>query len=92
MAASKRPLKVSEERVQMYLQRRNHYLAAAAIVDGDHEPDVDPYAFVDGDVKFTFSDKKDKLGGEREPGKRNKVGSPPSGRDPPTDLGVQGTR
>lgn len=72
MAASKRPLKVSDERVQAYLQRQNQHLAAA-ITDGDHEPEVDPYAFVDGDVKFTFSDKKDKAGGDREPGKKHKV-------------------
>ncbi|KAK6317162.1 hypothetical protein J4Q44_G00125620 [Coregonus suidteri] len=71
MATSKRPLKVSEERVQMYIQRRNQYLAAA-ITDDDHEPEVDPYAFEDGDVKFSFSDKKDKTGGERQPGKKHK--------------------
>lgn len=46
----------------------------AAITDGDHEPEVDPYAFEEGDVKFTFS-KKDKAGGEREPGKKHKVRS-----------------
>lgn len=74
MATSKRPLKVSEERVQMYLQRRNQYLAAAITDDDDHEPEVDPYAFEDGDVKFSFSDKKDKTGGERQPGKKHKVG------------------
>ncbi len=72
MVASKRPLKVSDERIQTYLQRQNQHLAAA-ITDGDHEPEVDPYAFVDGDVKFTFSDKKDKAGGDREPGKKHKV-------------------
>lgn len=57
----------------MYIQRRNQYLAAA-ITDDDHEPEVDPYAFEDGDVKFSFSDKKDKTGGERQPGKKHKVG------------------
>uniref|UniRef100_A0A671RSB7 Mediator of RNA polymerase II transcription subunit 13 n=1 Tax=Sinocyclocheilus anshuiensis TaxID=1608454 RepID=A0A671RSB7_9TELE len=72
MVASKRPLKVSDELIQTYLQRQNLHLAAA-ITDGDHEPEVDPYAFVDGDVKFTFSDKKDKAGGDREPGKKHKV-------------------
>lgn len=45
----------------------------AALTDGDHEPEVDPYAFEEGDVKFTFSNKKDKTGGEREPGKKHKV-------------------
>ncbi len=72
MVASMRPLKVSDERIQTYLQRQNQHLAAA-ITDGDHEPEVDPYAFVDGDVKFTFSDKKDKAGGDREPGKKHKA-------------------
>lgn len=72
MSTSKWPLKVSEERVQMYRVRRNQYLSAA-ITDGDHEPEVDPYAFEEGDVKFTFSNKKDKAGGEREPGKKHKV-------------------
>ncbi|KAG5844433.1 hypothetical protein ANANG_G00162470 [Anguilla anguilla] len=71
MSTSKRPLKVSEERVQMYLQRRNQYLSAA-IGDGDHEPEVDPYAFVEGDVEFLFPDKKDKQSGEREVGKKHK--------------------
>ena len=72
MSTSKWPLKVSEERVQMYRARRNQYLSAA-ITDGDHEPEVDPYAFEEGDVKFTFSNKKDKSGGERDPGKKHKV-------------------
>ncbi len=72
MSTSNWPLKVSEERVQMYRARRNQYLSAA-ITDGDHEPEVDPYAFEEGDVKFTFSNKKDKAGGEREPGKKHKV-------------------
>lgn len=56
----------------MYRARRNQYLSAA-ITEGDHEPEVDPYAFEEGDVKFTFSNKKDKAGGEREPGKKHKV-------------------
>lgn len=56
----------------MYLARRNQYLCAA-LTDGDHEPEADPYAFEEGDVKFTFSHRKDKTGGEREPGKKHKV-------------------
>lgn len=72
MSTSKRHLKVSDERIQMYLARRNQYLCAV-LTDGGHEPEVDPYAFEEGDVKFTFSNKKDKPGGEREPGKKNKV-------------------
>lgn len=74
MSTSKRHLKVSDERIQMYLARRNQYLCTA-LTDGDHEPEVDPYAFEEGDVKFTFSNKKDKAGGEREPGKKHKVGN-----------------
>lgn len=72
MSTSKRHLKVSDERIQMYLARRNQYLCAV-LTDGGHEPEVDPYAFEEGDVKFTFSNKKDKTGGEREPGKKHKV-------------------
>lgn len=72
MSSSKRHLKVSDERVQLYLARRNQYLCAV-VTDGGHEPEVDPYAFEEGDVKFTFSNKKDKTGGEREPGKKHKV-------------------
>ncbi|MEQ2295891.1 hypothetical protein AMECASPLE_019250 [Ameca splendens] len=71
MSTSKMPLKVSEDRLQMYRARRNQYLSAA-VIDGDHEPEVDPYAFEEEDVKFTFSTKKDKGGGEREPGKKHK--------------------
>lgn len=70
MSTSKRHLKVSDERIQMYLARRNQYLCAA-LTDGGHEPEVDPYAFEEGDVKFTFSNKKEKAGGE--PGKKHKV-------------------
>lgn len=72
MSTSNRHLKVSDERIQMYLARRNQYLCAV-LTDGGHEPEVDPYAFEEGDVKFTFSNKKDKTGGEREPGKKHKV-------------------
>ena len=78
MATSKRPMKVSEERVQMYVQQQNKYLSSASISDGDHEPEVDPYAFEDGDVKFFFpNERKDKSGREREPGKKHKVGLTP---------------
>lgn len=72
MSTSKCLLKVSDDRVQMYRARRNQYLSAA-VTDGEREPEVDPYAFEEGDVKFTFSNKKDKAGGEREPGKKHKV-------------------
>lgn len=72
MSTSKYTLKVSEERVQRYRARRNQYLSAA-ITDGEHEHEVDPYAFEEGDDKFVFSSKKDKSGGEREPGNKHKV-------------------
>ncbi|MGH0159948.1 UNVERIFIED_CONTAM: hypothetical protein FKN15_046227 [Acipenser sinensis] len=72
MANSKKALKVSDELVQMYLQRKNQHLSAA-ISDTDHEPEMDPYAFVDGDVEFSFSDKRDKQCGEREVGKKHKA-------------------
>ncbi|KAJ8403825.1 hypothetical protein AAFF_G00346930 [Aldrovandia affinis] len=73
MSSCGRVLKVSEELMQMYAQRRNLFLSASfSDASGEHEHDSDPYAFVDGDVEFTFRDKKDKQGGEREPGKKHK--------------------
>ncbi|RXN29728.1 mediator of RNA polymerase II transcription subunit 13-like protein [Labeo rohita] len=71
MSSSKRPLKVSEELVKMYEQRKNQHLSAA-VCDGDQERESDPYAFVEGDEEFTFSDKDKKPGAEREAGKKNK--------------------
>lgn len=72
MSSSKRPLKVAEERVKMYEQRKNQHLFAA-VCDGDPDRESDPYAFVEGDDEFTFTDKEKKPGAEREAGKRNKV-------------------
>ncbi|XP_061754186.1 mediator of RNA polymerase II transcription subunit 13a [Nerophis ophidion] len=70
MSTFKFPLKVSGERVLMYQARRNQYLAAA-LSDGEHESAEDPYAFEEGDVKFTFSNRKDKAGGECESGNKH---------------------
>ncbi|XP_035240936.1 mediator of RNA polymerase II transcription subunit 13-like isoform X2 [Anguilla anguilla] len=73
MSTVRKPLKVSEERVRMYAQRRNLYLSAAfSDAAGGRQPESDPYAFVDGDVEFTFRDKKDKQGGDWEAGKKHK--------------------
>ncbi len=72
MSSSKRPLKVSEDLVKMYEQKKNQHLSAA-VCDDDQECDSDPYAFVEGDEEFTFSDKDKKPGAERETGQKNKV-------------------
>lgn len=67
------PLKVSQELVKTYTQRRNSHLSSAT-GDGDHSEEPDPYAFVEGDEEFSFTEKKDKLGAEREGNKKYKVG------------------
>lgn len=72
MAGSSRPLKVSQELVKTYAQRRNSHLASAT-GDGEHGNDPDPYAFEDGDEEFSFTEKKDKPGAEREGNKKHKV-------------------
>uniref|UniRef100_A0A673H6H5 Mediator of RNA polymerase II transcription subunit 13 n=1 Tax=Sinocyclocheilus rhinocerous TaxID=307959 RepID=A0A673H6H5_9TELE len=61
MSSSKRPLKVSEDLVKMYEQKKNQHLSAA-VCDGDQERESDPYAFEEGDEEFTFSDKDKKPG------------------------------
>ena len=67
----KKPLKVSDEIVQQY-QIKNQYLSAIAS-DTEQEPKIDPYAFVEGDEEFIFTDKKDRQNSEREAGKKHKV-------------------
>ena len=67
------PLKVSQELVNTYAQRRNSHLVSAT-VDGEHGDKSDPYAFVEGDEEFSFTEKKDKAGAEREGNKKHKVG------------------
>lgn len=76
MVQCKKPLKVSDEIVQQY-QIKNQYLSAIAS-DVEQEPKIDPYAFVEGDEEFIFTDKKDRQNSERETGKKHKV----SRRDP----------
>ena len=72
MSGSKHPLKVCQELVRTYAQRRNLHLVSISR-DGERRGhELDPYAFVDGDEDFSFVEKKDK-GGEREVGKKHKV-------------------
>lgn len=74
MSGSMHTLKVSQELVRAYAQRRNsHYASASG--DREHGDDSDPYAFVEGDEEFSFTEKKDKSGSERDGNKKNKVGS-----------------
>lgn len=74
MSGTTQNLKVSQELVRTYAQRRNSHLASAT-GDGEHSEEPDPYAFEEGDDEFSFSDKKDKSGAEREGNKKHKVGS-----------------
>lgn len=74
MSGLTHPLKVSQELIKAYTQRRNSHLASTA-EDGEQSGEPDPYAFVEGDEEFTFTEKKDKLGAEREANKKYKVGS-----------------
>lgn len=68
--ASSATLKVSEEWVKMYIQKKNQYLSVS-VCDGEQELDADPYAFVEGDEEFSFTEKEKRPGAE--PAKRNKV-------------------
>lgn len=71
MTGSSHPLKVSEELIKTYTQRRNSHLASAA-GDGERTDEPDPYAFEEGDDEFSF-DKKEK-GADRDGSKKYKVG------------------
>ena len=73
MSGSGHLLKVSQELVRTYTQRRNGHLGAA-MTGEEQDAEADPYAFVEGDEEFSFSGKKDKAGGEREVGEKHKVG------------------
>lgn len=73
MSGSTHPLKVSQELVKTYAQRRNSHLVSAT-ADGEHSEEPDPYAFVEGDEEFSFTEKKDKAGADREGNKKHKVG------------------
>lgn len=72
MSGSTQPLKVSQELIKTYAQRRNSHLSSIA-GDGEHGEEPDPYAFVEGDEEFSFTEKKDKPGAEREGNKKHKV-------------------
>lgn len=73
MSGSKHLLKVSQELIKNYTHRRNSHLVSAT-GDGEHSEEPDPYAFNEGDEEFSFTEKKDKLGAEREGTKKYKVG------------------
>lgn len=75
------PLKVSQELVKTYAQRRNNHLVSLSR-DGDRGAELDPYAFVDGDDEFSFGEKKDKSG-ERDASKKQKVRPRPLPRPAP---------
>lgn len=72
MSASTQRLKVSQELVKTYAQRRNSHLVSVA---GDEEQgdEPDPYAFDEGDDEFVFTEKKDKSGPDREGSKKHKA-------------------
>lgn len=70
MSDSTQPLKVSQELVKAYAQRRNSHLTSTT-GDEEQNEDPDPYAFVD--EEFSFPEKKDKPGAEREGNKKHKV-------------------
>lgn len=71
MTGSSYPLKVSEELIKTYTQRRNSHLVSAT-GDGERTDEPDPYAFEEGDDEFSF-DKKDKAA-DRDGSKKYKVG------------------
>lgn len=73
MCNSSHPLKVSQELVRTYAQRRNSHLGSST-GDGEHGDESDPYAFVDGDDEFSITEKRDKVGPEKDGNKKQKVG------------------
>jgi len=73
MSGSTQTLKVSQELIETYAQRRNSHLASAT-GDREYSDEPDPYAFEEGDEEFSFKDKKDKPGAEREGNKKHMVG------------------
>lgn len=73
MCDSTQPLKVSQELVRTYAQRRNSHLVSIS-GDDEHGEEPDPYAFVEGDEEFSFIEKRDKAAAEKEGGKKHKVG------------------
>lgn len=81
MSSSIHPLKVSQERIKTYTQRRNSHLVSAA-GDAEQSDAPDPYAFEEGDEEFTFTEKKDKPGSEKDGSKKHKVGLATSRLEP----------
>lgn len=74
MSSSTHPLKVSQELIKTYAQRRNSHLVST-IGDAEQSDMPDPYAFVEGGEEFTFTEKKDKPGTEKDGNKKKyKVG------------------
>lgn len=73
MCNSSQPLKVSQELIRTYTQRRNSHLCSASDDEGPDE-ECDPYAFEDGDDEVGVKEKKDKIGPEKESNKKQKVG------------------
>lgn len=81
MSSSSHPLKVSQELIKTYTQRRTSHLVSTP-GDAEHSGEPDPYAFVEGDDDFTFAEKKDKLGTEKDDNKKYKVSYRPSKLNP----------
>lgn len=67
---SNKPLKISDERVQAYIQKINKCYKSCHL-EADSKSEVDPYAFDDGDEEFSFPDKKDKQTTESDPGRKH---------------------
>lgn len=59
--------------MKTYTQRRNTNLSCV-IAEGDHNEEPDPYAFNEGDEEFSFKEKRDKAGADRDGSKKHKVG------------------
>lgn len=72
MSGSSHQLKVSQELVKTYTQRKSSHLAPPT-ADEDHSDEPDPYAFEEGDDEFTFTDRKEKSGADREGNRKHKV-------------------
>lgn len=71
MCDSSQPLKVSQEVVKAYSQRRNSHLVSSG-GDREHSEEPDPYAFEE-DEEDNFTEKKDKSGTEKDGSKKQKV-------------------
>lgn len=74
MCDSSQPLKVSQDVVKTYSQRRNSHLVSSSR-DREHSEEPDPYAFEE-DEEDNFTEKKDKSGAEKDGSKKQKVEIP----------------